>query len=411
MPETIGYVVINARQVVPDMPQVLPPTVATAVEVAAIGSTLPAGTYNAVVTQLNPYGETIAASETTGIVVGVDQGIQITSALQPSATKIRAYLTLPGGAAATEQQFIESPTSPFTISTPLPNAGTPPQLNRAFLPDTDGALISATAMFGWLNDGLRIISRLAGGLLDYSGVQSVINQPLYVLQQTWIEITSLWYDGWWFKGGDRGQFFRRNTLTSSILSQASVSVYNNQMVLEVYPQPSRTSASTTLAAPMAATDTTATLTSTAGFVLPFGFVQFDNEICAYGSISGNTLTGLIRGLGGNPAVAHIATAPTIEINLFWSGKRQIDPSYVPGNSASILPIPNGWGVLLAQYMSGRAKNIEHDAQYSKQLEDDLKTSIKEWARTEKGVVRRRQVGGSSQPYAYYSDMAGGLIVN
>jgi hypothetical protein len=393
------------------MPQVLPPTVATAIEVASIGSTLPAGTYAVVVTQLNPYGETIAAGETTGIAILTNQGIQITSPLQPSATKIRAYLTLPGGAAGTEQQFIESTTSPFTIATPPPNAGTPPQNNRAYLPDTDGQLISATAMFGWANDGLRIISRLAGGLLDYSGIQSVINQPLYVIQQVWISIFDLWYDGWWFKGGDRGQFFRRNTLTSSILTSASISVYNNQQVLELYPQPSRTSASTTLAAPMAATDTVATLTSTAGFVLPFGFVQFDSEICAYGAISGNTLTGLIRGLGGNAAVAHAGGAATIEINCFWSGKRQIEPSYVPGNSASVLPIPSGWGVLLAQYMSGRAKNIEHDGQYMKQLEDDLKASVREWARMEKGIVRRRQVGGDASPAAYYSDMAGGIIIN
>ena len=111
------------------------------------------------VTQLNAYGETIAAGETLGIVIGVDQGVLITSPLQPSATKIRAYLTLPGGIAGSEQQYIESPTSPFTISTPLPNVGTPPQLNRAWLPDTDGQLISATAIFGWLNDGLRIILR------------------------------------------------------------------------------------------------------------------------------------------------------------------------------------------------------------------------------------------------------------
>lgn len=411
MPETVGYAIISARQVVPDMPQTLPPTTATAAVVAAIGSTLPAGTYAVEVTQLNPYGETIAGGETTGLAVGSNQGIQITSPLQPSAVTIRAYLTLPGGAAGTEQQYIESAVSPFTISTPPPNAGVPPQLNKAYLPDTDGTLMSATGLFGWLNDGLRMICRMAGGLLDYSGVQSQINNPLYNIGQTWIEITSLWYDGWWFKGGDRGQFFRRNTVTSSILSGASISVYNNQQVLEVYPQPARTAFSTTLAVTMGAADTTATLTSTSGFVLPFGFVNIGGELMAYGAINGNVLTGLIRGLGGTGATAHNSGVAALEINLFWSGKRQIDPSFAPGSSASVLPVPNGWGVLLAQYISGRAKNIEHDGQYWKQLNDAIKESVKDWARTERGVVRRRQVGGDASPTSYYADMAGGLIIN
>ncbi len=370
MSETVGQAIINARQVVPDMPQTLPATTASAVAVSFGGFTLPAGTYAVMVTQLNDYGETIAAGETTGINVGANGGIQITSALQPSAKRIRAYLTLPGGAPGTEQQFTE-----YTAGNSI-----------HFL-------------------------RMAGGLLDYAGLQSQINNPLYVLQQTWIEITSLWYDGWWMKGGDRGQFFRRNTITSSILSSASVSVYNNQMVLEVYPQPARTGAATTLANPMSSTDTSATLTSTSGFVLPFGFVNIDGETMAYGAINGNQLTGLIRGLGGSGAVAHLAATPALELNLFWSGKRQIDPSFAPGSSASVLPVPNGWAILLAQYAAGRAKNIEHDGQYWKQLNDDIKASIKDWGRTEKGIVRRRQVGGDGSPSAYYSDLAGGLIIN
>lgn len=410
MPATVGYAIINGRQVVPDMPQVLPPTVSVVSVTAAIGSTLPAGTYAVVVTQRNAYGETTGV-ETTGLIVGVNQGIQVSSPLQPSATTIRAYLTLPGGLAGSEQQYIESTVSPFIISTPPPNAGVPPLLNKAFLPDTDGGLISATAMFGWLNDGLKMISRIAGGLLDYCGVSSVINQPLYTMPGEWIEITSVWYDGYWMLGGDRGYFYRRNTVTSSILSSAQVSVLNNVSVLEVYPQPARTAASTTLAAPMAATDTVANLTSAGGFLLPFGFFQVDNEIMGYAVINGNQLTGVLRGLGGSAAVAHLITAPVQELNLFWNGKRQLDPSYAPGQSASILPIPSGWDVLLSQYISGRAKNIEHDGQYWKQLEDAMKGSIKDWGRYNKGVVRRRQVGPPSQPGIYYPTQGGGILIN
>jgi hypothetical protein len=491
MPSTIGQVIINARQVVPDMPQTLPaPSAAVAVvtlpttpisvvgatsngtyivwtmgapfsgtvgqyittasfanglfnggpwlvtqasfsqvvtlangvangQTAASGtmsiapSSLPLGTYACVVTQRTLYGETSPSTEVTGLVVGVNQGIQVTSALQPSAVAIRAYLTLPGGAAGSEQQFVESTASPFTIVAAPPSAGVPPLNNRAFLPDTDGQLISCTAVYGWLNDGLRIISRIAGGLLDYSGVGSVSNVPMYTIPGEWNEITSIWYDGYWMMGGDRGYFWRRNNITSQILSSATISVINNQNVLEVYPQPARTASQTNLAVSMAATDTTATVVNVGGFLLPFGFMQIDQEIMGYQAINGPTqqFVNIIRGLGGSAAAAHTAPALVQELNIFWSGKRQIEPAYQPGQSATLIPLPSGWDVLLAQYISGRAKNIEHDGQYWQQLEQSIRQSIADWARQNKGVMRRRQVGPPSSPATFYNTPAGGLLIN
>jgi len=406
----VGDAIINARQVVPDMPQVLPATTAVVAVVAAIGSTLPAGTYACVVTQRNQWGETIASGETTGLVVGANQGIQVTSALQPGATTIRAYLTLLGGAAGTEQQFIESTISPFTISTPLPSSGVPPVLSRAWLPDTDGNLISCTAIYGWVNDGLKIISQETGGLLDYCGVPSVLGQLLYLLPGTWKEITTVWYDGYMMLGGDRGSFFRRNTVTSAVLARATISIADNRNIIEIFPQPARTAASTTLAAPMLATDTSAVLTAAAGFALPFGFVQVDNEIMAYAGIVGNTLTGLIRGLGGSAAVAHSNAAPTSELNIAFSGKRQMAPAYVPGQSMSTLPTPSGWEELLFQYVAGRAKLVEHDAATVGAFMKSMRDEIREWGKTNRGIVRRRQVGGDAGVLTYGNTPAGGLII-
>lgn len=406
----IGDAIISARQVVPDMPQVLPATVATVTIAASPGSTLPAGTYACVVTQRNTWGETIASGETTGLVVGANQGIQIASALQPGATTIRAYLTLPGGAAGTEQQFIESSSSPFVISAPLPSSGVPPTQNRAWLPDTDGNFISASAIYGWLNDALKIISQEAGGLLDYCGVSSVLGQPLYVVPGTWKEISTAWYDGYMMLGGDRGSFFRRNAVTSAVLSSISVSIADNRNIIEVFPQPARTAAKTTLAANMGIADTTAALTLAAGFALPFGFVQIGTEIMAYAGISGNVLTGLIRGLGGSAAIAHNSGESANELNIAFSGKRQLNPSYIPGQSMTALPVPTGWGILVFEYLSGRAKLVEHDAQTVQQFNESMMASIKSWALTNRGVVRRRQVGGTSSPLTYGNTPAGGLII-
>jgi hypothetical protein len=408
---TIGYAVIAARQAIPDMPMTLPATVATAVDAPAVGGTLAAGTYAVKVTQFNDYGETIPAGETTGIAVSSGDGIQITSPLQPGATTIRAYLTLPGGDAGTEQQYVESTVSPFTISAPPLNTGVPPQKNRAWLPDTDGEFVSATAMFGWVNDGLKIISRNAGGLTDYCGIQSVINNPLYYVPGEWNQITDIWYDGYWLMGGERRNYWRRNTITSSILSSATISGNNNQQLLELYPQPARTAFSTTLAANMAATDTQALATSSSGFVLPFGFLQIDSEFCAYGAINGNNFTSLIRGLGGSGAVAHTIGAPFKELNVFWNGKRQIFTQYKPGMSATLLPIPNAWDIMVSKYCVARARDVELDGNAAEQQEKYIQMQVKDWMRQSKGVVKPRQVGAPSQPGIYYGDLAGGLIVN
>src|ERR1700693_1904976 len=99
------------------MPQTLPQTTASVAVVTSGGSTLPAGTYACIVTQRNQWGETLGATEVTGLVIGANQGIQITSPLQPGSTTIRAYLTLPNGAAGTGQRFIENTGSPFTRAT------------------------------------------------------------------------------------------------------------------------------------------------------------------------------------------------------------------------------------------------------------------------------------------------------
>jgi hypothetical protein len=408
----VGTAIIGGRETVPDMPSTLPAPTATVTTSGPISATLDAGTYCCIVTQRNPWGETIGATEVTGIIVSAGQGILVTSALLPGATTIRAYLTLPGGAAGTEIQFAEGITSPFTISEPLTQAGIPPTRNTAWLPDTDGGFISAGAIFRWLNQGLALIARESGGFLDYCGVQSVINQPLYQIPGQWNEITSIWYDGYWMAGGDRGQFFRRNNVTSQVLSSATISVASNRMILEVYPQPARTASVTTLSGSMTSQSTTNTVASSTGFLLPFGFMQVDQEIMAYGGISGNTFTGLIRGLGGSAAVAHPNNAPVTELNLFWSGKRQTVQfgGFAPGSSLSVLPVPSGWEYLLTNYIAGRAKILEHDNQGIQLFTQEMRAEIKSWALTTKTVATRRQIGGTGSPVVYYPTPAGGLIV-
>jgi hypothetical protein len=413
----VGDAVITGRQTIPDMPQTLAPPVLGAA-ISSLQGTLPIGTYFIVATVWSPWGESAVSNEITFTTTQIG-GIQVAftvgafGLIPPWFTKIRFYIGLASGAenAYVDYTSVLNPLSPQIIGIiPLTAGQTPPQVSRAWNPDSDGPFISAAAVFGWLNDGLTMISRQTGGLLDYSGVRSFMGQPFYTITGQWNEITSVWYDGYWMTGGDRGQFFRRNSITSQILSSASISVVNGLNVLELYPQPARTAALTTLASAMGIADTSAALTSAAGFVLPFGFMQVDSEIMAYAAIAGNTMTGLLRGLGGTVAATHALTAPVQELNIFWSGRRMFTPAYSPGQGISQLPVPAGWEVLLGQYISGRSKLVEHDAQGWQAFNSDMEKAVKTWAATTKGVMRRRQVGGLSGPAVLYPDIAGGIIL-
>jgi hypothetical protein len=405
----VGDLVQDIRESVTDQSQILPATVASVVVAGAGGSTLPPGTYACVVTQRNQYGETLYSGETTNLIVGANQGIQVTSALQPGATTIRAYLTLPGGNPGTEQQYVESTVSPFTISAPLPNAGTPPTQGRAYLPDTDGDAISASTLFRWINRGLELASQVAGGLLDYAGVSTVSGNPQYNVPGEWKRIASVWYDGYPLAFDDVGNYFRRNPITASVLASISVALFYDRMMVEIWPQPSRTAAQTTLAAPFNVGDTQATLTNVSGFLLTNGFAKIGTEIVAYNGKLGNILLNLQRGLGGSVAASVPQGVAVSELNLFWNGWRMFAPNYQPGDSGKVLPIPVGWGSMLFKYGLGRAKLAEQGVQEASSLEESFIKGMSDWYRTNKQYTRL-QVGEQTNTLEVMPSFGGGWVV-
>jgi hypothetical protein len=91
-------------------------------------------------------------------------------------------------------------------------------------------------------------------------------------------------------------------------------------------QDAQTSPTTiTVASPVAATDTTITLTSVVG--LPaYGFVLIDSEVIFYQYISGNTINTCARGQNNTTATTHAVAAP-------------VSVQYLP--SVTVWPIPDG----------------------------------------------------------------------
>lgn len=396
----VGDIIQTVRELIPDPAPLMSGTVTNvSTVVTVVGSILPAGTYSTVVTQTTAAGETVISTgqEVNGLVVGANQGIQVQTGVLPGATGMRAYFSANG--TGTENAFVAGSISgsigTVTISTPG-TPSLPPVRNTAYIPDQDGQTFSAGALFRWLTLGLREISQTVGGLPNYSGVASVQGQPNYVVQGEWAKLTDLWYDGWPMTLGNRQGFFKRNTVTSSVLDIGTAAVVDNRLILENWPQPARTASSTTLTAGAGSTDTSITVASSAGFLLPFGLAQVGTEIISYSNLGGTTINGLVRGLSGTLAQSWASGTTVSELNLTFHGSLLVTTQYTPGTSSSTLPIPSGWDSMLSWYMLARARSSEGDAQGAQQAMQAYQSQIQLWARTNRqlaGPVQISQHGG------------------
>jgi hypothetical protein len=407
----VGDPLIAARALMPDLPRTLPPPAGlVAGVVAVVGSTLPAGTYSVVFTFTNIWGETQPSAAVTGLVVGANQGIQITAPLfntNPAATGCRAYFALAG------QPFIQYQAAtviPFTISTfGLP--GTPPTRNTSFYPDSDGSFLSAYTLYDWLNDALTVASYVCQGIPDITGIQLFSGTGMYVMPGIWDKFENCWYDGYPVAFDARSGAFYRNVL-SGITFIGILQTNSDRQILELQPQPSRSGGSTTLSANIGITDTTIPLTAISQIGLALGLVQVGTEIISYSTQSGGNLVGCVRGLGGTQQSAWVAGTVVNELNFRFGGLRLAQQvRYQPGMSGITLQVPPGWKPALVDYLVGKFREGEQNMQGAGESLKKFTAFLKDTQRGTKQVAGPRQVGAVTPAGdGYPSASSGGRII-
>ena len=413
----VGDLIQAIREAITDQPQYMAAPASLIANAANLtGGTVPPGTYFIVVTAVNPWGETLPSPEVSVTVTAPQNAIQLTfPGPNGNNGNFKMYFGFTAGG-ETGWVPVSGNVAPLNVLSLLAtnsvytNGGSPPTRPTAYLPDTDGAAVGAYTMFRWLNDALKQASQVCGGLFDYSGVSSIAGQPQYITPGQWKKISTLWYDGYPVAMDDAGNYFRRNNITASILSSVATSLFTDRMMLEVWPQPARTAAQTTLASQMLIGQTTAQLTSAAGFLLGNGFVQIGTEIMSYAGISGNTLQNLQRGLSGTVQGVIPAGTNVQELNIFWQGWREYNPNFQPGSSYAVVPVPLGWETILFEYGLGRMKLAEQDVgEYSK-LTESFKKQLSDWYRTNKVTTGPRQVGDQTQGLEVLPSLGGGWVI-
>jgi hypothetical protein len=392
---TVGDLLISAREIMTDLPQSLgAPVIGTLAAVTPF-PTFPAGTYYLVATQLNQWGESVGSTEAS-IVLSATRNIAVPITCSPAATSIRIYWGTASGAESAYQQYaISGGSGTFTLTNLNPIAQNPPTRSTAYMPDTDGSAVGVFALYRWLNQALGwAAAKNHGGLPDFGAVGTIGGQGLYNVPGYWKKIDSAWYDGYPLGLLAKSNVFRRNPVPGYagilVVFQAS-----DRLIVELWPQPNRTSNITTTALDVATTDTVAALTSVANYVLGFGMTQIGAEIVNYASIDPIEieLNGLTRGMCGTvPATLLPAGATATELNLMIAGYR-VPSTYAPGQAASTLYLPPGWDEALVSYMLYRFRNAEQD-------EASAQRYLKEASAKMADLSANRIIAGPRQINAY-----------
>jgi len=386
----VGDIIMEMRSLGPDLPQTLnaPGSEMTVLQTPVPPTSMPLGTYFVVLTYLNQWGQTTGSTESSGIVVDGGDTIQVNGTLPPGVTALGVYY---GIGAGNETQFQTFTTLPAVITT-TGSAGSPPVRSTAYLPDTDGAFVSAGVAFRWLNEALKKAALVTGGIQDWGGATSVANQPNYRPSTgVWRKFDHCWYDGWELEQGNKAEIFRNRQITASISRIFAMDVNSSQQVIELYYIPSRSGAVTTTSANFNAGDVTVSLVSTVGFQgPPFGLVQIGSEVCFFASVQGGTLTGLTRGLSGTSSPTQLASGATVrEMNILWNGFRMPNV-YAVGNSLLTLDVPQGWESILPKYLLAKFREAEQSRQEAASLFKEFDGEFKTLAYANRQLAGPRQ---------------------
>lgn len=404
----VGDIIMDLRARIPDAPSVSnAPFILSVTPITVGGGTL-TGEQSFAVTGVNNWGETpVSAASVTTVAMGTNNAVDIS--VQSSPYNLLANNIYQSGSYAGDPSALFDkwtfPISPsgfdtYQISgfgTAAPVLANPPLRNTAFHPDTDGNFIGAYTAYRLLNRALQEMVKIAGGIVDVTGVRSTINTSMYRLQSPFYTFVNAWYDGYPMDVVPRNFMFLRNSAAgfSGILSYEQD---GPQQVIQVWPQSNRNGGLNSLYQVMGVNDNFFLVNNSTGF-LSIGLAQIDSEIVGFSAVTPQptvgptvaTFGGVIRGLGGTTIVQHQIGAPVQELNIRLSGYR-LAQQYNVGDAMQTLMVPQSWETPLVLHMLSQVRSMEQDEATSKALLGDFVQMAEKIAKGSRlGRVKPRQI--------------------
>jgi hypothetical protein len=168
-------------------------------------------------------------------------------------------------------------------------------------------------------------------------------------------------------------------------------------VFSAFPEPTKSSATTTLSANIAAGDSSLTCADASAFT-PMGRIQIDNEVMMFSQVnqsgaSPGFINGLIRGVGGTTPAAHTSGATIQELKFNFSGFRY-PQLYSPGNAALQLDAKNEWEVAVYWYLLARVKEKEQAVDEAMKLDQQFAAYCRQLQKDQAYPITVSQIGGT-----------------
>jgi hypothetical protein len=246
-------------------------------------------------------------------------------------------------------------------------------------PDADGGLFRASTMYRWLDEGARsMTARMGYTLTDWTALPTVASQPVYAVDGLFSLIDEVYHKQLKLRLRQHGEVDEIYPGRTPAAQASAAYVYRMTDHIEVGfdPMPSAADPATTLNGGITASDASIVLTSATGF-LSFGYVLIGTELIQYGGISGNTLIGCRRGLGGTTAVSHLTAVAVTQCSLWLKGTRS--PLAI-ADSTSVVEMPPAWVPLLNLYVLAQCRTMEQEFGEAQRL-------LAQWDMACKGIER------------------------
>ena len=244
-------------------------------------------------------------------------------------------------------------------------------------PDTDGGLIRAQSLYRFLDDGVKLLARACGAIIeDWTALAQVVGQPFYPVDAKWYALDDGFSQQWRL---DRVSLQEVDTIwpsTPRTMSQSLAGFYRkraNYLEFSLYPIPSLSDPATTLSANLGLTSALTDVLQVAATTrfLTYGYVGIDSEVIAYQQLSSAPVgvTLLTRGVCGTTATTHTAGATVQHLGLWLKGER--NPTQVV-NSTSVLEVPDDVIPYLNTYLLAQFRRAENEHEEARALMKEFK---------------------------------------
>lgn len=224
-------------------------------------------------------------------------------------------------------------------------------------PSTDGGLFRAQSLYRWLNDGVKaLVSKTDWVVEDWTAVSLTNHIPHYDLNSAWQSLDEVFLNGWRLGRAAEGYLMWPQKVETAQAVCYALHNVTDHWNLRFFPAPNITDPATTLTGSLTDAATTLTVGSATGF-LPYGFLLVDSELVQYYNVSGTTLTGVLRGIGGTTAVAHANNAPVTHCAGWIKGMRT--PREIAA-ATDLVEVPSSFQYPLQLYVLARCRQSENE---------------------------------------------------